>query len=123
MFLGAEKRTQLVNSLSESVESVSAPDALTDDQIVDIVRDTHSRYKEKGALPRLKAIGGTRAPSSTNGSTLASKQAKTIATLQRQIAKPSEEQEKSQKTIEALLQALNKYILNFNFQPPPSSSS
>ncbi|PON71873.1 hypothetical protein PanWU01x14_070600 [Parasponia andersonii] len=39
--------------------------------------------KGKGALPRLKAIGGNRAPCSSNGSTLASKQAKTIATLRR----------------------------------------
>ncbi|PON82298.1 hypothetical protein TorRG33x02_219140 [Trema orientale] len=125
--LHASQPTQPANSVSVSfgyVGSISAPDALTFDQIVDIVCDTYSRYKkEKGALPRLKTIGGTRAPSSSNGSTLASKQVETIATLQHQIAKQSEEQEKSQKMIEALLQALNKHIPNFNFHPPLSSSS
>ncbi|PON66967.1 hypothetical protein PanWU01x14_105490 [Parasponia andersonii] len=85
----ASQPTQPANYVSESVSSigsVSASKALTDDQIVDIVRGTRSRYKkEQSALPRLKAIGGTRVPSSSNGSTLAREQAETIATLQLQI--------------------------------------
>ncbi|PON48402.1 hypothetical protein TorRG33x02_320490, partial [Trema orientale] len=87
----ASQPTQPANSVSESVGSigsVSAPNALTDDQIIDIVRGTRSRYKKgKGVLPRLKVIGGTRVPSSSNNSTLAREQAETIATLQHQIAK------------------------------------
>ncbi|PON63097.1 hypothetical protein PanWU01x14_133690, partial [Parasponia andersonii] len=60
--------------------------------IFDIVRGIRSRYKKrKGALPRLKATGGTKAPSSNNSSTLVREQADTIVTLKRQIAKQSEE--------------------------------
>ncbi|PON79737.1 hypothetical protein PanWU01x14_009690 [Parasponia andersonii] len=75
------------NSVSESVGSAFAPNALTDDKIIEIVRGTRSRYKKgKGALRRFKATGGTRAPSSSSSSTLATKQAETIAILQRQIS-------------------------------------
>ncbi|PON89013.1 hypothetical protein TorRG33x02_152440 [Trema orientale] len=73
----ASQPTQPANSVSESIGfigSVYTPNVLTDDQIVDILRGIRSHYKKgKGALPRLKTIGGTRAPSSSNGSTLARK--------------------------------------------------
>ncbi|PON77862.1 hypothetical protein PanWU01x14_022160, partial [Parasponia andersonii] len=117
----ASRLAQSANT-DESVGSVPSPDTLTDDQIVDIVRGTRSRYKKgKGTLPRLKAIRGTAHNSSSN-SALAREQAETIAALQRQIAKQSEEQEKSQKTIKSLIQALKEHIPNFNFQPSPHSS-
>ncbi|KAM6548023.1 hypothetical protein CsatB_019699 [Cannabis sativa] len=81
-----------------------------------MVLGTRSHYKkERGPMPRLKAIGGTRAANNSVYN-LYKDQAAPIASL---IQKLTETQD----NFEGLLEQLKKDLSGFNYQPPNANNA
>ncbi|KAM6543515.1 hypothetical protein CsatB_007962 [Cannabis sativa] len=113
--LRSTQRTNISQPAGSDV-TVDQPDILSDDQIVDIVLGTHSRYKKgRGPMPRLKAIGGTR-DANNSVYNLYKDQAATIASL-------TQKRTETQDNFEGLLEQLKKHLPGFNYQPPNVSNA
>ncbi|XP_060958252.1 uncharacterized protein LOC133030040 isoform X1 [Cannabis sativa] len=113
--LRSTQRTNISQPAGSDV-TVDQPDILSDDQIVDMVLGTRSRYKKgRGPMPRLKVIGGTRAANNFVYN-LYKDQVATIVSLTQKLTE-------TQDNFEGLIEQLKKHLPGFNYQPPNVSNA
>ncbi|KAM7468357.1 hypothetical protein LguiB_015919 [Lonicera macranthoides] len=119
------RASQLVESAGsvESGDEVAQPKDL---EIMTQVLGSRSRhYKGYGSMPRLKAVGGSRATSS-RGTYQDHEKDKVIATLKEQVASQAEQLASQAQQLAAhtdVLAQLQKFIPGFQYQPQIGPSS